>query len=130
MRTIDDCTYEEYKESVIDSFGLWKREATIWTPEHVTNMMINQEYEYSDTEPLIGTSRLLFFLSIGEYEVRNDILEERIENALSYHIYRYENMGRYKEDLTPEEIEEVEKDIAYMKSKVKLPELVSYEDME
>ena len=130
MRTIDDCTYQEYKEGVQGAFELWKDEPDVWTPEHCTNRLLDEEFEYSDTEPMIGTSRLLFFLSLGEYEVRHDILEERNLLALSYHIYRYENMGRYKADLSPEEIEEVEKDIAFIKSKVKLPKLVSYEDME
>ena len=70
----------------------------------------------------------MFFLSIGEYEIRHNILEERIRNGLAYHIYRYENMDRYKTDLTSEEIAEVEKDIAYVKSKIELPEIVSYAD--
>lgn len=128
MRTIDDCTYQEYKEHVESAFSLWEKEPEKWTPEAVTNFLEHEE-EYADY-PLVGTSRLLYFLAIGERETRYDILEYRIENAIAYHIYRYENMGRYKADLTPEEIEEVEKDIAYIKSKVKLPELVSYEDME
>lgn len=128
MRTINDCTYQEYKEGVLNDFGLWKREPDVWTPEMCTNRMLHDELEYSDTEPLVGASEFLFFLSIGEYEVRNGILEERIANGLGYHIYRYENMGRYKAALAPEEIEEVEKDIAYIKSKIELPEMNSYED--
>ena len=47
-------------------------------------------------------------------------------NTAAYHIYRYENMGCYREGVSPEEIAEIEKDIAYIKSKVELPELVSY----
>ena len=127
MRTIDDCTYREYKEYIDGAFNLWKNKPGEWTPEAVTSFLAHEE-EYAD-HPLIDASKLLFFLAIGEYEVRNNILEYRVESALAYHIYRYENMGRYKKDLTPEEIEEVEKDIAYIKSKVELPELVSYEDM-
>jgi hypothetical protein len=128
MRTVDDCTYQEYKDGATSAFLLWKGEPEHWSPEHVTNMMLSQEMEYSEHEPLLGASEFLFFLSIGEYEVRNDILEERIANGLGYHIYRYESMGRYKDDLTPEEIAEVEKDIAYIKSKIVLPEMNSYED--
>lgn len=48
---------------------------------------------------------MLWFVSLGEYEVRHNILEERIRKHLCYHIYRYENMGRYKSDLTEEEID-------------------------
>ena len=128
MRTIDDCTYQEYKESVFGAFNLWKDEPDIWTPEHVVNYLLDEELENSDTEPLVDASEFLFFLSIGEYEVRHDILEERIANGLGYHIYRYENMGRYKSDLTTEEIAEVEKDIGYIKGKIELPEMNSYAD--
>jgi len=128
MRTIDDCTYKEYKESASDAFNLWRDEPDIWTPEHVVNYLHDEAIEYSDTEPLVDTSEFLFFISIGEYEIRHDILEERIANGLGYHIYRYENMGRYKADLTPEEIAEVEKDIVYIKGKIELPEMNSYAD--
>lgn len=128
MRSKNDETYQEYKEGVLNDFEMWVREPDVWTPEMCTNRMLYDELEYSDTEPLVGASEFLFFLSIGEYEVKNDILEERIANGLGYHIYRYENMGRYKADLTLEEIEEVEKDIAYIKSKIELPEMNSYED--
>lgn len=128
MRTIDDCTYQEYKDSVFDAFMLWEDKPMIWTPAHVVNYLLDEELENSDTEPLVDASEFLFFLSIGEYEVRHDILEERIANGLGYHIYRYENMGRYKADLTTEEIAEVEKDIAYIKDKIELPEMNSYAD--
>ena len=73
---------------------------------------------------------MLFIISIAEYEVRNNILEERIRNGAAYHIYRYENMGRYKADLSDIEIRELETDIAFIKSKVELPELESYDDRE
>ena len=71
---------------------------------------------------------MFFIISVAEYEIRHNLLEDRIRNGASYHIYRYEKMGRYKHDLSEEEIEQVEKDMAYIKSKVKLPELNSYED--
>lgn len=129
MRMPDDYTYQEYKDSSADAFNLLELNPKDWKPENVTDWLMIEDIEETD-EPIIGTSRFLYFLSIGLCEVRRNILEYRIENALAYHIYRYENMGRYKEDLTPEEIKEVEKDIAYIKSKVKLPELVSYEDFD
>lgn len=128
MRRIDDCTYQEYKEGVSDAFHLWEDEPERWTPKDVTNYIAGQE-EYAD-HSIVGASELLWFVSLGEYEVSHNILEDRILNHLSYHIYRYENMGRYKSDLTEEEIEQVEKDIAYIKSKVELQKLVSYEDFD
>ena len=42
--------------------------------------------------------------------MEHDILEERVLEQLSYHIPRYE-MGKYN-DITPEERELLEKDIA------------------
>lgn len=128
MRTVDDCTYQEYKENAFGTFLLWKNEPERWTPKMVTDYL-SEEEQYTEY-PLIGTSIFLWIISVGEYEVRHDILEERVLDRLSYHIYRYENMGRYKSDLAKEEIEQVEKDIAYIKSKVELPRLVSYEDFD
>ena len=128
MRTIDDCTYYEYKEDVIGSFNKWKRKPDVWAPNKVVDYMLDEAFVNATTFPLVETSEFLFFLSIGEYEIRHNILEERIRNGLAYHIYRYENMDRYKTDLTSEEIAEVEKDIAYVKSKIELPEIVSYAD--
>lgn len=126
MRRIDDCTYQEYKDGVVGTFLLWKNEPERWTPKMVTDYL-SEEEQYAKY-PLVDTSIFLWIISVGEYEVRHNILEERIRKHLCYHIYRYENMGRYKSDLTEEEIEQVEKDIAYIKSKVELPKLVSYED--
>lgn len=100
----------------------------VWTPKMVTDYLSEEEQDAE--HPPIGTSIFLWIISVGEYEVRHDILEDRVLDHLSYHIYRYENMGRYRSDLTEEEIEQVEKDIAYIKSKVELPELVSYEDFD
>lgn len=128
MRTIDDCTYQEYKESAEFAFHLWRDEPEVWTPKMVTDWLSEEEQDAKD--PLVGTSIFLWIISVGECEVRYNILEERIRKHLCYHIYRYENMGRYKSDLTEEEIEQVERDIAYIKSRVELPKLVSYEDFD
>ena len=127
MRTIDDCTYTEYKESVQGAFNLLKRFSN-WTAEDVTDYL--EDEEINAPYILEETSKFLWTLSVGEYEVRHNILEDRVLLHLAYHIYRYENMGKYRADLTPEEIEEVEKDIVYIKSMVELPELETYEDFE
>ena len=129
MRSRNDSNYSEYKEDVKETFGLIVSQPDVWNPEYVTNFMLDEKYDGLGYDgPLPDTCEFLFFLSIGEYELRNDILETRIANGLGYHIYRYENMGRYKVDLTKDEIEEVERDIAYIKSKIILPKLHSYED--
>lgn len=131
MRLKNDSTYQEYKEDVQESFRLLKLQPDVWTHEYVTNYILeNLCDELDQGGPLPDTCEFLFFLSVGEYELKHDILEERIANGLGFHIYRYENMGRYKDDLTDDEITEIEKDITYIKSKIKLPELYSYEDRE
>ena len=130
MRAKNDLSYFEYKESVNDDFGLWQRQPDVWTPEYVLSFIMESMYENSDEDPFLGTSEFLFFMSVGEYELRHGILDRRIANGLGYHIYRYENMGRYKSDLTEEEIKEIEKDITYIKSEIILPVLYSYEDRE
>ena len=130
MRTKNDSTYQEHKEGILTGFNLWKNDPSYWTPEHVTNYILDEEIECSDTGFIPSTSEFLIIMAIGQFELKEDILEERIANVLGYHIYRYENMGRYKSDLAEDEIAEVEKDIAYIKSKIRLPELYSYEDRE
>ena len=119
MRARDDLTYQEYKESTEDYMRFIKHSG--WTVRQVTDCMTEE-----DNDLLIGTSEALWIISIGAYEVEHDILEERVLEQLSYHIPRYE-MGKYS-DITPEEKEILEKDIAYIKSKVELWKLKSYED--
>ena len=119
MRAEDDLTYQEYKESVSNYMNRIKRSG--WTVKEVTDWMTE-----NDNELLIGTSEALWIISICAYEVEHDILEERVLEQLSYHIPRYE-MGKYS-DITPEEKELLEKDIAFIKSKVELWKLKSYDD--
>lgn len=122
MRAKNDQDYLGWKGSASDGFGLLKNG---WKPEEVVEFLFEEE---AGEGRLVGTSVMLFILSIAEYEIRHGILEERICNAAAYHIYRYENMGRYRDDLSKDEIEELEKDIAYIKSNVELPVLASYAD--
>ena len=119
MRAEEDMTYQEYKEGVESCMNMWKY--SDWTPRQVTDWMTEE-----DNDLFVGTSEALWIISIGAYEVEHDILEERVLEQLSYHIPRYE-MGKYS-DITPEEKELLEKDIAYIKSKVELWKLKSYED--
>lgn len=119
MRAEDDLTYQEYKEGVEDAMRFMEHSG--WTVRQVTDRMTDE-----DNELLIGTSEALWIISIGAYEVDHDILEERVLEQLSYHIPRYE-MGKYN-DITPEERELLEKDIALIRSKVELWKLKNYED--
>ena len=85
----------------------------------------NVHLRASADEVFAGTSEALWIISIGAYEVEHGILEERVLEQLSYHIPRYE-MGKYN-DITPEERELLEKDIAFIRSKVELWKLKSYD---
>ena len=120
-READDGLYDEKKCEVAQAFA---RQSEGWSIYSCVGYLFDG---WTDDE-LNSTSGMLFVIAIAEYEIRHDILEDRVRNAASYHIYRYENMGRYKDELLPEEIVELEKDIAFIKSKVELPEIVSYED--
>ena len=125
MRFKNDISYEDYKMQVESAFYLLEDEEVQGAAD-VSEWLYGQIDEYTDG--FTDTIAMLFIISIAEYEVRHNMLEDRIRNGAAYHIYRYENMGRYKKDLSAEEIVQVEKDMAYIKSKVKLPKLMSYDD--
>ena len=117
-RAKDDLTYQEYKDNVLDYMMHYERLG--WEARQVTDWMTEE-----DNDLLVGTSEALWIISIGAYEVEHGILEERVLEQLSYHIPRYE-MGKYN-DITPEERELLEKDIAFIRSKVELWKLKSYD---
>ncbi len=121
MRIEPELTYQDYKDGVIGAFNILG-DKNYERAEDITNYMADE-----DDELLVGTSLAIWIISIGEYEVRHNLLEDRVLQQLSYHIPRFE-MGKYTEDLTAEEYEQVKKDVEYIKSKVKLYKLKSYED--
>lgn len=131
MRIRDDVTYQEWKESVVAAYMHY--EWGWWPPEECRGYLEDEEIENAEGfydkngEPCDGTI-FLFAIAVTEREIRLNCLEEQVQLIAAYHIYRYENMGRYKADLSQEEIEEVEKDIKYIKSRIELPELKSYDD--
>lgn len=122
MRAQDDLTYKEYKDGVYDAFLILGDKG--WeTAEDITNRMTDE-----DNELLIGTSLALWIISIGAYEIEHNLLEDRVLEQLSYHIPRYE-MGKYQ-DITDDERKLLEEDIKFIKSKVQLIPVRSYEDDE
>ena len=125
MRPKNDITYNDYKVQAEGGFCLLKDDE-VNSAYEVSEWLYGQIEEYGDG--FTDTVAMLFIMSIAEYEVRHNMLEDRIRNAAAYHIYRYENMDRYKQDLSAEEMLQIEEDMAYIKSKVSLPELVSYAD--
>ena len=117
-------TYRDWKDAVYGAYLFYEEDNR--PAENCRNIVEGQANEYGNG--INGVEVFLFVLAVAEREIRLGILEEKVLDIASYHIYRYENMDRYRADLMPEEIEEVEKDIAYIKSKVELPELESYDD--
>ena len=123
MRIESELIYQDYKDGVHDAFGLLGHKG--WEKaENITDYMTDE-----DNYLLIpnSTSLALWIISIGEYEVRHNILEDRVLEQLSYHIPRFE-AGRYTDDLTDEEYEQIKKDVEYIKSKITLYKLNNYED--
>lgn len=122
MRYDDGLLYREYKEGVHDCMNC--RNNPGWSVKMVTDRMTEE-----DNDMLRGTSLALWIISIGEYEVRHNILEDRVLEQLSYHIPRF-HAGRYTADLSEEEYQQVKEDVEFIESRVTLYKLKSYEDDE
>lgn len=123
MRVEPELTYQDYKDGVSDAFHLLG-DRDFETAEDITNYMTDE-----DDDLLVpnSTSLAIWIISIGEYEVRHDLLEQRVLEQLSYHIPRFQ-MGKYVEDLTAEELEQVKEDIDYILSRVELIKVRTLED--
>lgn len=122
MRVKNDLTYQEYKEGLITPFNRLGSKG--WeTIEKITDYLTDE-----DNDLLVpnSTSLALWIISIGEYEIRRNLLEDRVLEQLSYHIPRYK-MGRYK-DITEEEKKELEQDIEFIERNVTLRKLKSLAD--
>ena len=113
MRIKNDCTYSEYKDNALGAFHQYEHFGA--TSEQVTNYLAEDDWR---GEGLKGTSAFLWYLSVATREVELDCLEERVLCEISFHIPLYEQ-GEYH-DLADDEKELVDKDIAYIKSKVLL----------
>ena len=115
MRIDPEYIYREYKEGVHDAFSLMGCKG-YETADKITDWMADD-----DDDLLIpnSTSLVIWLISIGEYEVRHNILEDRVLAQLSHYIPEF-NKGVYNEDLTEEEYKQVKADVDYILSKVKL----------
>lgn len=115
MRVDPELMYQDYKDGVEDAFSLLGS-IGCETAERITNWLADE-----DDDLLIedSTSLVIWLISIGEYEVRHNILEDRVLAQLSHYIPEF-NKGVYNEDLTEEEYEQVKADVEYILSKVKL----------
>ena len=123
MRLDPDFLYDDYKDRVEAAFHLLEKKICE-TVDDVTNYMADE-----DDDLLIedSTSLAIWIITIGEYEVRHDILEKRVHNELCYHIPRFLD-GLYDDDLTEEEHKQMQEDVDYILSKIELYEVHPAED--
>ncbi len=122
MRAKDDITYQDYKDGVLNAFAVLGYENNTSNKENIVNYMTDEDNDLLTSN---STSLALWIISIGEYEIRNNILEDRVLEQLSYHIPKFEE-GHYTNDLSNEEYEQIKKDVEYIKSKVTLNKFTSY----
>lgn len=125
MRVDPELTYQDYKDGVEDAFHLLERKICKTVGE-VTDYMTDE-----DDDLLIkdSTSLAIWIVTIGEYEVRHDIIEKRVHNELCYHIPRFLD-GVYDDDLSEEEHKQMQEDVDYILSKIELYEVHPVDDDE
>ena len=118
-----ELTYQDYKDWVEDAFRPLGKKG--WeNAEIVTDYMTDED---NDLLVKDSTSLAIWIVTIGEYEVRHDILEERVHTELCYHIPRFLD-GLYDDDLTEEEHKQMQADVDYILSKIELYEVHPAED--
>lgn len=123
MRVDPELTYQDYKDWVEDAFRPLGKKS--WeNAEIVTDYMTDED---NDLLVKDSTSLAIWIVTIGEYEVRHDILEERVHTELCYHIPRFLD-GLYDDDLTEEEHKQMQADVDYILSKIELYEVHPAED--
>lgn len=123
MRVDPELTYQDYKDGLIDAFHLLERKICK-TVGDVTDYMTDE-----DDDLLIkdSTSLAIWIITIGEYEIRHNILEKRVHDQLCYHIPRFLD-GVFDDDLTEEEHKQMQADVDYILSKVEMYNVVDSED--
>lgn len=123
MRVDPQYTYQDYKDNVQGSFNVLGDE-NYETADKITDWMTDVDDNLFVPN---STSLALWMISLGEYEIRHDILEHRVLVEISYHIPRFQ-MGKYVEDLSEEEYEQVKADVDYILSKIELVKVKTLED--
>lgn len=125
MRVDPELVYNDYKDRVIGAFNLFGKKG--WEKaENITNYMADE-----DDDLLIedSTSLAIWIITIGEYEIRHNILEKRVHDQLCYHIPRFLD-GVFDDDLTEEEYKQMQEDVDYILSKVEMYDVVDSDDDE
>lgn len=125
MRVDPELTYQDYRDRVEDAFRLLENNICK-SVDDVTNYMTDED---NDLLVKDSTSLAIWIITIGEYEIRHNILEERVHDQLCYHIPRFLD-GIFDDDLTKEEHKQMQKDVDYILSKVEMYNVVDSDDDE
>ena len=125
MRVDPELTYQDYRDRVEDAFRLLENNICK-SVDDVTNYMTDED---NDLLVKDSTSLAIWIITIGEYEIRHNILEKRVHDQLCYHIPRFLD-GVFDDDLTEEEHKQMQADVDYILSKVEMYNVVDSEDEE
>lgn len=123
MRVDPELTYQDYRDRVEDAFRLLENNICK-SVDDVTNYMTDED---NDLLVKDSTSLAIWIITIGEYEIRHNILEKRVHDQLCYHIPRFLD-GVFDDDLTEEEHKQMQADVDYILSKVEMYNVVDLED--
>ena len=123
MRVDPELTYQDYRDRVEDAFRLLENNICK-SVDDVTNYMTDED---NDLLVKDSTSLAIWIITIGEYEIRHNILEKRVHDQLCYHIPRFLD-GVFDDDLTEEEPKQMQADVDYILSKVEMYNVVDSED--
>ena len=123
MRVEPELIYQDYKDRVEDAFRLLENN-TCKSVDDVTNYMADED---DDLLVADSTSLAIWIITIGEYEIRHNILEKRVHDQLCYHIPRFLD-GVFDDDLTEEEHKQMQADVDYILSKVEMYDVVDSDD--
>ena len=123
MRVDPELTYQDYRDRVEDAFRLLENNICK-SVDDVTNYMTDED---NDLLVKDSTSLAIWIITIGEYEIRHNILEKRVHDQLCYHIPRFLD-GVFDDDLTEEEHKQMQADVDYILSKVEMYDVVDSDD--
>ena len=115
MRADFDFTYQEIKDGVHDNF-IRVKEGDLAGAENAVYTMID---EWNDIFEDGSADSAIWFVAVGEYEIRHNLLQNVIKQGLEYYIPKIEN-GEFNGDILESESEELMKDIAFVKEKLNL----------
>lgn len=115
MRTKNDFSYSDYKEDISDRM-LYLKDPD-FEPWNISSWAIS-ECDMT-IGPLLETSEALLYMAIGEYEIKHDILEERIREKLMILVPKFES-GYFDKDLYKKEKEMLMSDCKFIRQSIEI----------